>query len=117
MRKFTHAHVVELERVFTTQKYITTEESAEIARSLKVGSEQVMKWFNNRRKKWKKVIHELESEVKQGQETAAEEGQETPVEPDEPVEPAVDEPVEPETQPEEPQSEEPRQPPPEPMEC
>ena len=112
VRKFTHAHVVELERVFTTQKYITTEESAEIARSLKVGSEQVMKWFNNRRKKWKKVIHELESEVKQGQETAQEEGQETaekPVEPDEPVEPAVEEP---ETQPEEPQ-----QPLPEPMEC
>ncbi|XP_005991958.1 homeobox protein Nkx-3.1 [Latimeria chalumnae] len=51
---FTHAQVVELEKKFNHQKYLSAPERAHLANTLKLTETQVKIWFQNRRYKTKR---------------------------------------------------------------
>ncbi|KAF0304361.1 Homeobox protein BarH-like 1 [Amphibalanus amphitrite] len=51
---FTEPQLLGLERRFTAQKYLSTTDRMELARSLALTQMQVKTWYQNRRMKWKK---------------------------------------------------------------
>nr|XP_045612445.1 homeobox protein BarH-like 1 [Procambarus clarkii] len=51
---FTELQLVGLERRFEAQKYLSTPDRVELARSLGLTQLQVKTWYQNRRMKWKK---------------------------------------------------------------
>ena len=51
--------LVGLERRFNTQKYLSTTDRIELARSLALTQMQVKTWYQNRRMKWKKQVSDL----------------------------------------------------------
>ncbi|XP_037086752.1 homeobox protein BarH-like 1 [Pollicipes pollicipes] len=53
---FTEAQLVGLERRFSAQKYLSTTDRIELARSLGLTQMQVKTWYQNRRMKWKKQV-------------------------------------------------------------
>jgi hypothetical protein len=50
---FNRNQIVELERKFLKQKYLSSSERSVLARSLKMTDGQVKTWFQNRRTKWR----------------------------------------------------------------
>ncbi|XP_043232056.1 homeobox protein BarH-like 1b [Amphibalanus amphitrite] len=53
---FTEPQLLGLERRFTAQKYLSTTDRMELARSLALTQMQVKTWYQNRRMKWKKQV-------------------------------------------------------------
>ncbi|XP_076310395.1 homeobox protein BarH-like 1 [Tachypleus tridentatus] len=53
---FTEVQLMGLERRFDRQKYLSTPDRAELARSLGLTQLQVKTWYQNRRMKWKKQV-------------------------------------------------------------
>ena len=51
---FTHSQVLELERNFSRQKYLSAPERAHLAQNLQLSETQVKIWFQNRRYKTKR---------------------------------------------------------------
>ena len=49
--------VCELEKRFHKQKYLASAERAALAKLLKMTDAQVKTWFQNRRTKWRQVLH------------------------------------------------------------
>lgn len=50
---FNRPQIVELEKRFMKQKYLSSSERSSLARSLKMTDAQVKTWFQNRRTKWR----------------------------------------------------------------
>ncbi|XP_043938362.1 homeobox protein Nkx-3.1 [Protopterus annectens] len=59
---FTHTQVLELEKKFSYQKYLTAPERAHLAKTLKLTETQVKIWFQNRRYKTKRKQLSLEKD-------------------------------------------------------
>lgn len=60
---FTNHQIVELERRFLYQKYLTPVDKEEISQSLGLTNAQVITWFQNRRAKLKRDLEELKADV------------------------------------------------------
>jgi len=58
--RFSHVQSVELERVFSLQKYISPQERKQLSRFLQLSERQVKTWFQNRRAKWRRIKMETE---------------------------------------------------------
>ena len=57
---FTRSQLQGFEERFTNQKYLSTHERNEFAKSLNLTSLQVKTWFQNRRMKWKKEMLKID---------------------------------------------------------
>lgn len=60
--RFSHVQSVELERIFSLQKYISPQERKQLSHILQLSERQVKTWFQNRRAKWRRI--KMESEMK-----------------------------------------------------
>ncbi|KFO30174.1 T-cell leukemia homeobox protein 2 [Fukomys damarensis] len=54
---FSRSQVLELERRFLRQKYLASAERAALAKALRMTDAQVKTWFQNRRTKWRLLLH------------------------------------------------------------
>ena len=52
--RFSSEDLIKLEFAFTMNRYLTSNEKQELASELKVSTEQIAVWMQNRRKKWRK---------------------------------------------------------------
>lgn len=60
---FTATQIFELERRFSTQKYLSPHDRDRIAQELSLSTAQVITWFQNRRAKQKRDMEELKNDV------------------------------------------------------
>ncbi|CAH1257638.1 LBX1 [Branchiostoma lanceolatum] len=61
---FSNHQVHELEKRFSTQKYLSASDREELAQALDLTDAQVKTWFQNRRMKWKRQVQDAESEAR-----------------------------------------------------
>ncbi|XP_019646237.1 PREDICTED: homeobox protein vent1-like [Branchiostoma belcheri] len=61
---FSNHQVHELEKRFSTQKYLSASDREELAHALDLTDAQVKTWFQNRRMKWKRQVQDAESEAR-----------------------------------------------------
>jgi T-cell leukemia homeobox protein 2 len=50
---FNRTQIIELEKVFSKKKYLSSSERSILGKSLKMSDSQVKTWFQNRRTKWR----------------------------------------------------------------
>eukprot|EP00112_Aurelia_sp_Birch-Aquarium-sp1_P005593 Seg164.7 transcript_id=Seg164.7/GoldUCD/mRNA.D3Y31 product="Hematopoietically-expressed homeobox protein HHEX" protein_id=Seg164.7/GoldUCD/D3Y31 len=68
--RFSHVQSVELERIFSIQKYISPQERKQLSRFLHLSERQVKTWFQNRRAKWRRIKMEAEMRRRMAHEKA-----------------------------------------------
>ncbi|EDO42702.1 predicted protein [Nematostella vectensis] len=61
---FTNRQIIELERRFMYQKYLSPSDRDDIAMALGLPGAQIITWFQNRRAKMRRDVEELKSDVK-----------------------------------------------------
>ena len=68
--------MVELEKNFAKQKYLSIPERLDLAKELELTEQQVKTWFQNRRTKWKRQLSEQDKAERDAENEKTEEEEE-----------------------------------------